>query len=67
MNIELKDLLAWGAMLVSIVGAFFHLKGRVLVLETRQNDLREAVRDGFEKLDKKLDHIDAKLDKKADK
>ena len=67
MPIELKDLLAWGSLLVAVVAQFFHLKGRVLVLETRQTDLRETIKDSFEKLDKKLDNIDAKLDKKADK
>lgn len=67
MPIELKDLIAWGSLLVGAVAQFFHLKGRIMVLESRQDDLRDTVKDGFEKLGTQLDRIDAKLDKKADK
>lgn len=67
MQIELKDLIAWAVLLVGAVAQFFHLKGRIMVLESRQDDLREVIKDAFDKFDKKLDHIDSKLDKKADK
>lgn len=67
MQVELKDLIAWGALLVGTVAQFFHLKGRIMVLESRQDDLRATIKDSFEKLGKQLEHIDAKLDKKADK
>lgn len=67
MPVEIKDLIAWGGLLVAGVAQFFHLKGRVLVLETRQTDLRESIKDSFDKIDRKLDQIDKKLDGKADK
>jgi hypothetical protein len=67
MPVELKDLIAWGTLLVGAVAQFFHLKGRIMVLESRQNDLRDTIKDSFEKLGKQLDHIDRKLDGKADK
>lgn len=67
MPIELKDLIAWGTILVGVVGQFFHLKGRVSLIEARQKDLREDLKDSLDKIDKKLDHIDRKLDGKADK
>lgn len=67
MPFEIKDFIAWGSLLVGVVAQFFHLKGRVLVLETRQTDLRETLKDSLEKIDRKLDQIDQKLDKKADR
>jgi hypothetical protein len=67
MQIELKDLIAWAVLLVGAVAQFFHLKGRIMVLESRQDDFRETIKDNFDKLGKQLAQIDAKLDKKADK
>lgn len=74
MTFELKDLLAWGGAIVTIVAQFFHLKGRISVIEARQKDLREDHKDlredikaSFDKIDQKLDKIDQKLDGKADK
>lgn len=67
MPIEIKDLIAWAMTLVAVVGQFFHLKGRVALIEARQNDLRDNLRESLDKIDAKLDRIDTKLDKKADK
>tara|TARA_R110002124_G_scaffold77533_1_gene207586 strand:+ start:251 stop:454 length:204 start_codon:yes stop_codon:yes gene_type:complete len=67
MPVELKDLIAWVVLAVGVVGQFFHLKGRVALIEARQKDLRADLKESLEKIDKKLDHIDRKLDHKADK
>lgn len=67
MTIELKDLLAWATAVITIVAQFFHLKGRIAVLEARQSDMRETFRDSLASIDRKLDAIDKKLDGKADK
>lgn len=67
MTFELKDMLAWLTAIITLVAQFFHLKGRIAVIEARQHDMRETFRDGLEKIDKKLDAIDMKLDRKADK
>jgi len=67
MDITLDNLIGWAAMLVGVVGQFFHLKGRIALIEARQKDLREDLKDSLTKIDQKLDHIDKKLDGKADK
>lgn len=67
MPIEIKDIIAWGSLFVAVAGQFFHLKGRVALIEARQKDLREDLKDSLDRIDKKLDHIDKKLDNKADK
>lgn len=67
MNVEIKELIAWGGTLVAIVAQFFHLKNRITLLEARQRDLRENLRDRLDRMEHTLDSIDRKLDKKADK
>lgn len=67
MQIEIKDLIAWASMLIGAVAQYFHLAGRIMVLESRQNDTRDTIDKNFDKLAAQLERIDAKLDKKADK
>lgn len=74
MPIEIKDLIAWAATLVAVVAQFFHLKGRVALIEARQNDIRqdqramrEEVRDDLVRINTKLDRISDKLDGKVDR
>jgi hypothetical protein len=67
MPVEFKDLIAWGAMLVALVAQFFHLKGRVTLIEARQKDLREDLRESLDRIDQKLVRIEDKLDGKANK
>ncbi len=67
MQVEIKDLLTWGATLIALAGAFFHLKGRVGVLEALQKRDREAVKEGFQGINDSLDRIERKIDSKADK
>ncbi len=67
MQFELKDLIAWATLLVGALAQFFHLKGRIMVLESRQDDFKETIKENFDKLGRQLEQIDSKLDKKADK
>lgn len=67
MTLELKDILAWGTALLGIVGQYFHLKGRIGILEARHDDHRAMIQTTLDKIDRKLDGIDRKLDGKADK
>lgn len=67
MQFELKDLIAWATLAIGAVGQFFHLKGRIMVLESRQDDFKETIKENFDKLGRQLEQIDSKLDKKADK
>lgn len=67
MEIGMKDILTWGGTLVTVAGAFFHLKGRVGVIEALQKRDREAVKDGFKDIKDGLQRIEDKLDHKADK
>ncbi len=67
MEVGLKDLLTWAVTLVGAAGAFFHLKGRVAVIEALQKRDREAVKDGFKEIKDGLQRIEDKLDGKADK
>ncbi len=67
MTFELKDLLAWVTAIVTIVAQFFHLKGRITVIEARQKDDRESVRESFREIKEGLQRIEGKLDGKADK
>lgn len=67
MQFELKDLIAWATLLVGALAQFFHLKGRIMVLESRQDAFKETIKENFDKLGAQLERIDAKLDKKADK
>jgi len=67
MQVEMKDMLTWGAMLAALASAFFHLRGRVAVIEALQKRDREAVKDGFKDIKEGLQRIEDKLDGKADK
>ncbi len=67
MDVYFKDVLAWCVTAVSVAGAFFHLRGRVSVIEALQKRDREAVRDGFKDIKDGLQRIEDKLDHKADK
>lgn len=67
MEVGLKDLLTWGGTLLAFASAFFHLKGRVGVIEALQKRDREAVKDGFKDIKEGLQRIEDKLDHKADK
>ena len=67
MDVYLKDILAWCVTAVSVAGAFFHLRGRVAVIEALQKRDREAVKEGFRDLKDCLQRIEDKLDHKADK
>lgn len=67
MHIELKDILTWGAMIVGLVAQWFHLKGRVAILETKQDLQAKHHEDALDRIDRKLERIERKLDDKADK
>ena len=67
MHVELKDLIAWGAMAVGLIAQWFHLKGRVAILETKQNMQAQHHQDTVDRIDRKLDRIEKKMDGKADK
>lgn len=67
MQFELKDLITWAGLLVGVVAQFFHLRGRITVLEMRQHDLRTDIKQVMERIDHRLENIEAKLDRKADK
>lgn len=78
MQIEIKDLIFWGITLVSVAGAFFHLRGRVSILEAllaREKqaidqaitDIKTSLKDAFKEFKDSLHRIEEKLDDKADK
>ena len=67
MHIELKDILTWGAMLIGLVAQWFHLKGRVAILETKQEIQDKHHVESMERITKTLERIESKLDGKADK
>lgn len=67
MDIEPKDVATWFALVVGWVAQFFHLKGRVSIIEALQKRDQQAFRDTLDRIDHKLDAIDRKLDNKADK
>lgn len=78
MEVGLKDLITWGGMAVGLVGQFFHLKGRVSILETKldiqSTHHNEALAiqskhhdDALDRIDRKLERIERKMDEKADK
>jgi hypothetical protein len=66
-EVGIKDLLTWGGTLLAVAGAFFHLKGRVSVIEALQKRDRETVKEGFKEIKDGLQRIEDKLDNKADK
>lgn len=67
MTVELHTLLGWGVTLVSVAGAFFHLRTRVTVLETRQEDDRKRNDAGFDRIEAHLDRIEDLLHRKQDR
>ncbi|MCT4608645.1 MAG: hypothetical protein N4A70_05510 [Pelagimonas sp.] len=67
MHIELKDLLTWGAMVVGLLAQWFHLKGRVAILETKLDLQSKHHEDALDRIDRSLGRIEKKLDEKADK
>jgi hypothetical protein len=74
MDVDVKDVLAWCATAVAMAGAFFHLRGRVSVIEALQKRDREVVKDGFKEIKDGfreikdgLQRVEDKLDNKADK
>ncbi len=67
MDIEPKDLVTWGAVVIGWVAQFFHLKNRVAILETKQELQDRHHQDALDRIDRKLERIESKLDQKADK
>lgn len=67
MQVELKDILTWGGMIIGLIAQWFHLKGRVALLEALQKRDRENVREGFKDIKDGIQRIEDKLDGKADK
>ncbi len=67
MDIEPKDLATWGAVVVGWVAQFFHLKNRVEIIATRQDLQDKHHEEALERIDRKLERIENKLDQKADK
>ena len=65
--VDIKDILTWGAMLVGLIAQWFHLKGRVAIIEALQKRDREAVREGFKEIKEGIQRIEDKIDHKADK
>lgn len=67
MQVELKDILTWGGMIIGLIAQWFHLKGRVALLEALQERDRENVREGFKDIKDGIQRIEDKLDGKAGK
>lgn len=67
MHIELKDILTWGAMVVGLLAQWFHLKGRVAILETKQEIQGRHHEESMDRITRTLQRIERKLDDKADK
>ena len=67
MQVELKDLLTWAGMIIGLVAQWFHLKGRVALLEALQKRDRESMREGIKEIKAGLNRIEEKLDGKVDK
>lgn len=67
MEVEPKDLATWGALVVGWIAQFFHLKGRVTLIEAMQKRDQQVFRDTLDRIDHKLDAIERKIDGKADK
>lgn len=67
MEVNLKDILTWGGMLIGLVAQWFHLKGRVAILETKQEMQAKHHDEAMERIDRKLERIEGKIDAKADK
>lgn len=66
-DVLVKDLLGFLAMGIAGILAFFNLRGRVAIIEARQQDDRKAVEKTMSRIEGSLDRIESKLDGKADK
>lgn len=67
MEVSLKDILTWGAMAFGLVAQWFHLKGRVAILETKQDLQGKHHEESMDRIGRALERIERKLDGKADK
>jgi hypothetical protein len=67
MHVELKDLLTWGGMALGLVAQWFHLKGRVSILETKQRMQDDYHKEALDRIGRQLERIERKMDDKADK
>lgn len=67
MEPSLKDLLTWGGMALGLVAQWFHLKGRVAILETKLDMQSKHHDEALGRIDSTLERIERKLDDKADK
>lgn len=67
MDVEPKDLFTWGGTIVAMLAQWFHLKGRVAIIEAVMKRDQETFKEALERIDNKLDSIERKLDRKADK
>ncbi|WP_224825780.1 hypothetical protein [Cognatishimia sp. MH4019] len=67
MEVNLKDILTWGGMAIGLVAQWFHLKGRVAILETKQELQKEHHEESMGRIERTLARIEGKLDGKVDK
>ncbi len=67
MIIELKDILTWGAMIVGLIAQWFHLKGRVSIVETKIEIQAKHHDEAMDRIGRQLERIERKIDDKADK
>ena len=67
MEIELKGLITWSVALATTLSVFFHLKGRVSVLEATVVLQREQYDRDMDRITDQLMRIDRKLDALANK
>lgn len=67
MDVVFKDFLTWGGMVLGLAAQWFHLKGRVAILETKQDMQAKHHDEALDRIDRKLERIERKMDNKADK
>ncbi len=67
MEIELKDLITWGGIVLGLLAQWFHLKGRVSTLETKQEMQAKHHAESLGQIYRALERIERKVDGKADK
>ncbi len=67
MEVSLKDILTWDGMAIGLVAQWFHLKGRVAILETKQEIQDKHHEESMDRITHLLERIERKLDGKADK
>ena len=66
MEVSPKDILTWGGMAIGLVAQWFHLKGRVAILETKQEMQAKHHEEALDRIGHSLERIERKLDGKAD-